>query len=71
MFETICLRFCYFYFQELPIVNGSRISEAWKSPPVKPLLKFTFFNITNPTAFLNPNVKAKPKLQEVGPYVYE
>lgn len=56
---------------ELPIVNGSKISEAWMSPPVKPLLKFTFFNFTNPTAFLNPNVKAKPKLQEVGPYVYE
>jgi len=56
---------------EIPIVEGSRIAESWKDPPVKPLLKIYFFNITNPVIFQNPKLNVKPVLKEVGPYVYE
>lgn len=56
---------------EIPIVKGSRIAESWKAPPVKPLLKIYFFNITNAVIFQNPKLNVKPKLEEVGPYVYE
>ena len=61
----------YLIFQEIPIVKGSRIAESWKAPPIKPLLKIYFFNITNPVTFQNPKLNVKPVLEEVGPYVYE
>ena len=53
-----------------PLVKGSRIAESWKAPPVKPLLKLYFFNITNPVVFQNPKLNVKPVLKEVGPYLY-
>lgn len=40
----------------------------WIDPPVEPKLKIWVFNFTNPDEFLK---GAKPKLQEVGPYVFQ
>ena len=40
---------------------------GWKDPPVTPILKIYFFNLTNSVEFLN---GAKPIVNKVGPYVY-
>jgi scavenger receptor class B protein 1 len=69
--NSVLFDVCFVNFQEIPIVKGSRIAESWRSPPVKPLLKVYFFNITNPITFQNPKLNVKPVLKEVGPYVYE
>ena len=53
---------------ELPLRPGSKVTEAWLNPPVRPLLRLYLFNTTNPEAFLRGE---KPHLVEVGPYVYE
>ena len=53
---------------ELPLSPGSRVTSAWVDPPVRPLLRLYFFNTTNPAGFLRGE---KPKLAEMGPYVYE
>ena len=29
-----------------------KVTEAWIAPPVKPLLKIYYFNVTNPDAYL-------------------
>ena len=53
---------------EIPLVPGSKVTNSWIAPPVKPLLKIYYFNVTNPAAFLEGEV---PEVEEVGPYVYE
>ena len=53
--------------QNLDILN-EYITAKWIDPPVQPKLKIYVFNFTNPEEFLN---GAKPKLREVGPYVFQ
>jgi len=53
---------------KIPLQPGSQVTEAWINPPVRPLLQLYFFNTTNPAGFLRGE---KPRLVEVGPYVYE
>ena len=54
--------------QRLALKEGDETTQSWISPPVTPLIRFYFFNVTNPDDFLE---GAKPKLAEVGPYTYE
>ena len=30
------------------LIPGSDVAEAWMNPPVKPMLKIYYFNVTNP-----------------------
>ena len=32
---------------KVPLLPGTDIAKAWVSPPVKPLLKIYYFNVTN------------------------
>lgn len=57
----------FLLFQRVPLTENSAVIKSWKSPPVTPLLRLYFFNFTNPDGFL---AGEKPKLREVGPYVY-
>ena len=54
--------------QRLALREGEDTTQKWIDPPVTPLIRFYFFNVTNPDDFLE---GAKPKLVEVGPYTYE
>ena len=58
----------YSGFQKLPLRPDGEVTAAWLNPPIKPLLRVYLFNVTNPAGFLDGE---KPKLQEVGPFVYE
>jgi len=53
---------------KVPLLPGTDIAKAWISPPVKPLLRIYYFNVTNPQEYLS---GGKIRLQEVGPYTYE
>jgi len=53
---------------KVPLLPGTDIAKAWISPPVKPLLKIYYFNVTNPQEYLE---GGKIRLEELGPYVYE
>jgi len=53
---------------KLPLLPGTDITNAWINPPVEPLLKIHFFNVTNPEEYLSGSV---PQVQEVGPYTYQ
>jgi len=53
---------------KVPLLPGTEIAEAWISPPVKPLLKIYYFNVTNPQEYLS---GSKIHLEELGPYTYE
>ena len=71
--ESVCSSKQYqitfrFFSQEIPLQPGSKIAETWVKPPIKPIFKLYFFNITNPVAFVHKG--AKPNLKEVGPYTY-
>ena len=33
---------------KVQIIPGSEVAEAWMNPPVKPMLKIYYFNVTNP-----------------------
>ena len=33
---------------KVPLLPGTDIAKAWVLPPVKPLLKIYYFNVTNP-----------------------
>ena len=54
--------------QKIPLTPDSSVTEAWLDPPIKPELKIYFFNMTNVEEFKR---GAKPRLVEVGPYIYE
>jgi hypothetical protein len=41
---------------------------GWKDPPVTPLMKLFFFNLTNADEFLSG--RERPRVKKVGPYVY-
>lgn len=53
---------------KIPLREDSEVTQAWLSPPIKPQLKLYFFNMTNVEDFLS---GSKPKLEEIGPYVYD
>ena len=59
--------FFLFFFQELPLRQGSQIAKVWAKPPITPYLKLYFFNVTNHEEFLN---GSKPVLEEIGPFTY-
>ena len=56
-----------FEFQEIRIINNTDTYKAWKDFPLPIYLSIYLFNITNAEEV---NKGGKPKLQEVGPYVY-
>lgn len=65
--EQVCKKRLY-YFQNLKLSNGSLSFQYWQRPGVIRLTKVYIFNVTNPDNFLN--LGEKPKLQEIGPFVY-
>ncbi|XP_034827962.1 scavenger receptor class B member 1 [Maniola hyperantus] len=58
----------YIIFRELKLWNGSLSYSYWQRPGVIRLTKVYIFNVTNPQGFLENG--EKPKLNEVGPFVY-
>ncbi|XP_051154988.1 scavenger receptor class B member 1 [Leptopilina boulardi] len=58
----------YVILRQLRLWNGSLSFQYWQKPGVVRLTKVYIFNVTNADNFLNFN--EKPKLQEVGPFVY-
>ncbi|KAH0949613.1 hypothetical protein HN011_006049, partial [Eciton burchellii] len=58
----------YLILKQLRLRNGSLSFHYWQKPGVLRLTKVYIFNVTNTEAFLQFN--EKPKLQEVGPFVY-
>ena len=54
------------YIQDAGDLNEFTLSK-WIDPPVSPKLKIYVFNFTNPDEFL---AGAKPKFEELGPYVF-
>lgn len=59
----------YFSLQQLRLWNGSLSFQYWQKPGVVRLTKVYIFNMTNVENFLQYN--EKPKLQEIGPFVYK
>ncbi|XP_071440719.1 scavenger receptor class B member 1-like isoform X2 [Hetaerina americana] len=57
-----------FIQSEIVLRNGSHTFDWWRRPPVTPMMSIYVYNVTNADEFLNDG--AKPKLQEVGPFVY-
>jgi len=54
---------------KLPLTPDSDVTRAWIQPPIKPLLKIYYFNVTNPEEYLQgENV---PIVAQVGPYTYQ
>ncbi|XP_047513560.1 scavenger receptor class B member 1 [Pieris napi] len=58
----------YIILRELRLWNGSLSYSYWQRPGVIRLTKVYIFNVTNPQGFLENG--EKPKLNEVGPFVY-
>ncbi|XP_014244782.1 scavenger receptor class B member 1-like isoform X2 [Cimex lectularius] len=54
---------------QMTIREGSDVYEAWRKPPVKPLICVHIFNYTNLPRF-SQGLDEKIKLEEVGPYCY-
>lgn len=57
----------YFILKNLRLWNGTLSFHYWQRPGVIRLTKVYIFNVTNPEEFLNGE---KPRLVEVGPFVY-
>jgi len=49
--------------------NNTDTWEAWKEPPIKPYMKFTFFNVENVDQVRDGS--AKPNVTEIGPFAYK
>ncbi|PNF27495.1 hypothetical protein B7P43_G04284 [Cryptotermes secundus] len=58
----------YIILKNLRLVNGSLSYHYWQRPGVIRLTKVYIYNVTNPDGFLNNG--EKPKLTEIGPFVY-
>ncbi|KZC11535.1 PREDICTED: scavenger receptor class B member 1 [Dufourea novaeangliae] len=58
----------YVILKQLRLWNGSLSFQYWQKPGVVRLTKVYIFNVTNTENFLQ--FHEKPKLQEVGPFVY-
>ncbi|XP_078035478.1 scavenger receptor class B member debris buster [Augochlora pura] len=58
----------YIILKQLRLWNGSLSFQYWQKPGVVRLTKVYIFNVTNTDNFLQ--FHEKPKLQEVGPFVY-
>jgi scavenger receptor class B protein 1 len=58
----------YLILKNLRLWNGSLSFQYWQKPGVTRLTKVYIFNVTNPDNFLN--LGEKPRLQEIGPFVY-
>ncbi|XP_029158687.1 scavenger receptor class B member 1 isoform X2 [Nylanderia fulva] len=58
----------YLILRQLRLWNGSLSFQYWQKPGVARLTKVYIFNVTNTENFLQFN--EKPKLQEIGPFVY-
>uniref|UniRef100_A0A8D8CT66 Lysosome membrane protein 2 n=1 Tax=Culex pipiens TaxID=7175 RepID=A0A8D8CT66_CULPI len=56
-----------FIMKNLRLWNGTLSFHYWQRPGVTRLTKVYIFNVTNPEGFLTGE---KPKLVEVGPFVY-
>lgn len=56
-----------FFLQNLRLWNNTLSFHYWQKPGVIRLTKVYIFNVTNPDGFL---LGEKPKLVEVGPFVY-
>ncbi|XP_016915268.2 scavenger receptor class B member 1 [Apis cerana] len=59
----------YIILKQLRLWNGSLSFQYWQKPGVVRLTKVYIFNMTNVENFLQYN--EKPKLQEIGPFVYK
>jgi len=53
---------------KLPLIPDSDVTNAWIQPPVKPLLKIYYFNVTNPEEYLRGST---PVVSQMGPYTYQ
>ncbi|XP_066990954.2 scavenger receptor class B member 1 [Anabrus simplex] len=58
----------YLILKHLRLMNGSLSFHYWQKPGIVRLTRVYIFNVTNAEAFLNSG--EKPKLVEVGPFVY-
>ena len=56
--------FCFKNLQD----NDEFIADVYLKSPVKPVMKFFFFNLTNPEEFLTGGT---PIFNEVGPFAYK
>ncbi|KAF4519649.1 hypothetical protein B566_EDAN004986 [Ephemera danica] len=57
-----------FIGHEIVLRNGSQTFGWWRQPPVTPIIKIYIYNVTNADEFLIDG--EKPRVQELGPYVY-
>ena len=53
---------------EMVLFEGGKAFQGWKDPPVNPVMKVFFFNLTNEEAFISG--REKPRVEKCGPYVY-
>lgn len=61
------VEYCAATLQNLRLWNNTISFQYWQKPGVVRLTKVYIFNVTNPDGFL---AGEKPKLVEVGPFVY-
>lgn len=59
----------YIIMKQLRIINGTLSYHYWHKPGVLRLTKVFIFNMTNPDGFLNNG--EKPRLMEIGPFIYK
>jgi len=50
------------------LFEEGQVFQGWTNPPVHPVMKIYFFNLTNHDAFLSG--AEKPRVEKIGPYTY-